>query len=120
MFWAKIYLFVMVLMSLGGFFLDSKNQRTTSEFALNIISVAAPAILVLAYIKPDLLVYRHSLISLMGITVASNWITGRMYLAEMNEEAPHEEAANFWSMILGVFVLLAPAMWFGALAYARG
>ena len=56
----------------------------------------------------------------MGITAASNWITGRMYLAEMNEEAPHEEAANFWSMILGVFVLLAPAMWFGALAYARG
>jgi len=120
MIWAQLYLAAFLLMSLGGFLVDARTRRTPSEFAINAIAVAAPAMLVLAYIEPDLFEYRGSLLALFGITAASNWIGGRMYLREFNEEAPQDEELNFWSIILGAIVMLAPAFWFGAIAYARG
>lgn len=107
-------------MSVAGFIIDAQKRRTPAEFAMNIIAVAAPALLVLAYIEPDLFAFKGSLLALMGATAASNWISGRMYLQEMNDEAPHEEALNYWSMVIGVIVLLAPAFWFGAIALSRG
>lgn len=120
MFWPKLYLVILLVMSIGGFIVDSKKTRTPPELAINVLTVAAPALLVMAYIVPDLFQFKASVLALFGVTIASNWIAGRMYLREMNEDAPHEEELNYWSIVLGVIVMLAPAVWFGALALTRG
>lgn len=120
MFWPKLYLVILLALSVGGFIFDSKNTRTAPEFAVNILTVAAPALLVLAYIIPGLFQYKISILALFGITIVSNWLSGRMYLQEMNEDMPHEAEMNSWSMAMGVILMLAPAFWFGLLAYTRG
>jgi len=85
-----------------------------------VLTVAAPALLVMSYIVPDLFIYKTSILALFGVTVATNWISARMYLREMNAENPQEVQLNYWSMMIGVFVLLAPAFWYGTIALSRG
>jgi len=120
MFWPKFYLVVLLVLSVGAILFDAKKTRTPPEFAINILTVAAPALLVMAYIVPDLFLYKASIAALFGITIAANWISGRMYLREMNEDAPQDEALHYWTMVIGVFIFLLPAFWYGALAYTRG
>ena len=119
MFWAKLYLFVLISVSLAGFAIDAGKRRTWPQFAINILTVAAPALMVVAYLEPGLFTFQASLIALFGVTIGSNWISGRLYLREMNEEAPDEEETNFWVMLVGLILLLAPAFWFGMKAYVR-
>lgn len=107
------------MMSVAGFFFDERSRRSPGEFALNVIAVAAPVMLVLAYIDPNIFEYRGSILALIAITALSNWISGRTYLAEMNEEAPQDEEVNFWAIIIGVFVVLLPAFLFGAAALTK-
>ena len=120
MFWAKLYLASFLLMSIAGFLFDARNNRTPAETAINVIGVAAPALLVLAHIVPGALHYKASLLALMAITVISNWVSGRMYLREMNAAEPEEVELNNASMVIGVLVVLSPALWFGVQAYMRG
>jgi len=120
MLWAKIYLIVLLALSAIGLLIDSRKRRTPAELAINIIACIAPALLVLAYLRPGLLTYSWSVLTLIGITLGSNLVSAKMYLREWNAEEEFEEAeVNFWSMMIGTLIILGPAIWYGALAAMR-
>lgn len=120
MLFAQIYLGALLLMSIGGFAHYMRKPRSTDEIAINIIAIAAPVVLVLSYLVPDLLSHRASIIALFAITIAANWISGHWYLGEIQEETGDEFQITAESMFTGVAVFLAPAFWFGGLALIRG
>lgn len=117
MIWAQIYLGLFLLMGIAGFVLEKRTRRTPAELAINILTVAAPAALVLAYMIPGLFHYRATLLALMAITVVTNWLSGRAYVEELNAESAEE--ISFGSVFAGVILLLGPALWFGAHAYLQ-
>lgn len=117
---AHLYLGALLLMSVGGFAHYLRKPRSVDEIAINILAIAAPALLVLAYLIPDLLMHRASIVALLAITIATNWIAGKWYLREIQEEASEEFEITAETMFAGVAVMLSPALWYGVLALIRG
>ena len=117
---AQLYLALMLLLGMGGMAYYLRKPRTVDEIAINLLAVGAPVVLVLAYLVPDLLAHRASIVALFAITIATNWISGRWYLGELQEEAGEEFQITAESMYTGVAVMLAPAFIYGALALMRG
>ena len=123
MIWAEIYLAAFLLLSIGGLIHDATKDRTWMQFAINILTVAAPALLVLQYIEPDLFRYPASIIALFGVTIAANWISWRTHIHEVKDELQQDELIDdrdidFWSLIIFI-VVLSPAFFFGSIAFQR-
>ena len=120
MIFAQIYLIILLLLSIGGLAYYLRKPRTADEIAINVLAAGAPALLVLAYLIPDLLMHRASLLALFAITIATNWLSGYWYHGELQEDAGEEFEITAGDMYTGVAVMLAPAFWFGGLALLRG
>lgn len=120
MLFAQIYLFLLVLLSIGGLAFYMRKPRSLDEIAINILAAGAPALLVVAYLAPGFLENRASIVALFAITAATNWLSGHWYLDELQEEAGEEFEITAQSMYTGVAVMLAPAFWYGGLALLRG
>ena len=119
MFWAQLYLAVFLVMNLMGFLIDARRRRSPIEFWINVIGVLAPALLVLAYLEQDLLTFPASILALMGISIASSWLSGRMYLREFNQETPEDEAFHIGVIVISSIIVLVPAFVFGAFALSK-